>query len=122
MYIHAKEHSMSKVKQSRQLGIIGGILIAIAALLVGTGFDFDTAGLKNPETLVLFAAGLGVIFFLLAGQMPWAIYSTIAAATIALIWILGLIMVDGTEITLKLVLLVIGVILALLATTWHRRG
>lgn len=113
---------MSKRSNARQLGIVGGILIAISALMVGTGFDFDTAGLKYPETLVLFAAGLGVIFFLLAGKMTWAIYSTIAAATIALIWVLGLIMVDGTEITLKLVILVIGVILALLATTWNRRG
>jgi hypothetical protein len=112
---------MSKVKQSRQLGIIGGILIAISALLVGTGFDFATDGLGHPTTLVLFAAGLGVIFFLLAGKMPWAIYSTIAAATIALIWILGIIM-DSADITLQLVLLVIGVILALLATTWNRRG
>jgi len=112
---------MSKVKQNRQLGIIGGILIAISALLVGTGFDFSTDGLGYPVTLVLFAAGLGVIFFLLAGKMPWAIYSTVAAATIALIWILDVIM-EGADISLKLVILVIGVILALLATTWHRRG
>lgn len=112
---------MSKRSQSRQLGIVGGVLIAIAALLVGTGFDLSTDGLGNPVTLVLFAAGLGVIFFLLAGKMPWAIYSTIAAATIALIWILGLIM-DGGDVTLQLILLVVGVILALLATTWNRRG
>lgn len=112
---------MAKAKQSRQLGIIGGILIAIAALLVGTGFDFSTDGLGNPLTLVLFAAGLGVIFFLLAGKMPWAIYSTIAAATIALIWILTVIM-DGADISLQLIMLVIGVILALLATTWNHRG
>lgn len=112
---------MAKVKQSRQLGIIGGILIAIAALLVGTGFDLSTDGLGNPLTLVLFAAGLGVVFFLLAGQGPWAIYSTIAAATIGLIWLLGVIM-DGADISLQLVILAIGVILALMATTWNRRG
>jgi hypothetical protein len=112
---------MSKKSNTRTLGIIGGVLIAIAALLTGTGFDFSTDGLGHPTTLVLFAAGLGVIFFLLAGKMPWAIYSTIAAATIGLIWILGVIM-DGADISLQLILLVIGVILALLATTWHHRG
>ncbi len=112
---------MSKKSNTRQIGIIGGILIAIAALLTGNEFDFSTDGLGHPLTLVLFAAGLGVIFFLLAGKMPWAIYSTIAAATIALIWILEVIM-DGADITVRLVMLVIGVILALLATTWHHRG
>lgn len=112
---------MSKVKQSRQLGIVGGVLIAISALLVGTGFDLSTDPLGSPLTLVLFAAGVGVVVFLLAGKMPWAIYSTIAAATIALIWILSVIM-DGADVGLQLILLVLGVILALMATTWNRRG
>lgn len=112
---------MSKRTQTRQLGIIGGILIAISALLVGTGFDLSTDGLGNPLTLVLFAAGVGVIVFLLSGKMTWAIYSTIAAATIALIWVLSVLM-DGVDVGLQLILLVIGVILALMATTWNRRG
>jgi len=112
---------MSKKSNTRQLGIVGGVLIAITALLTGNGLNFSTDGLGHPVPLVLFVAGLGVIFFLLTGKMTWAIYSTIAAATIALTLILGVIM-DGADISLQLILLVIGVILALLATTWHHRG
>lgn len=112
---------MARTSRNRQLGVVGGVLIALAALMTGTGFAISTSGLKAPATLVLFAAGIGVIVFLLTGRLNWAVYATIAAATLALIEILALIMVDGAEISLRLVILVVGVILALLATTWNHR-
>jgi hypothetical protein len=111
---------MARTGRNRQLGIIGGVLIALAALMTGTGFKISTAGLGTSYTLVLFAAGIGVIIFLLTGRLNWAVYATIAAATIALVEVLSLIM-DGTDVTLRLVILVVGVILALLATTWNHR-
>ncbi len=111
---------MAKVSRNRQLGIIGGVLIALAALMTGTGFKLSTDGLSSAYTLVLFAAGIGLVVFLLAGKLNWAVYAVIAAATIALIEVLGLIMDDG-EFSLRLVVLIVGVILGLLATTWHHK-
>jgi len=111
---------MARTSNNRQLGIIGGVLIALAALMTGTGFAISTSGLSTAYTLVLFAAGIGVIVFLLSGKLNWAVYSAIAAATIALIEVLALV-IDSAQITLRLVVLVVGVILALLATTWHHR-
>jgi hypothetical protein len=112
---------VARTSRNNQLGVVGGILIALAALMTGTGFALSTSGLKAPATLVLFAAGLGVTIFLLMGKLNWAVYATIAAATLLLIDLLTLVMVDGAEITLRLVILAVGVILALLATTWHHR-
>lgn len=111
---------MARTSKNRQLGIIGGVLIALAALMTGKGFAISTSGLGTAGTLVLFAAGIGVIVFLLTGHLNWAVYSTVAAATLALIEVLALIM-DSAQVTLRLVVLVVGVILALLATTWHHR-
>ncbi len=111
---------MARTSNNRQFGIIGGVLIALAALMTGSGFSISTSALGNAGTLVLFAAGIGVIVFLLTGNLNWAVYSAIAAATLALIEVLALVM-DNADVTLRLVVLVVGVILALLATTWHHR-
>ncbi len=111
---------MARTSRNRQLGIIGGVLIALAALMTGTGFSLSTSGLGSAGTLVLFAAGIGVIVFLLSGKLNWAVYAAIAAATLALIEVLALV-IDNAQVTLRLVVLVVGVILALLATTWHHR-
>ncbi len=111
---------MAKISNNRQLGIVGGVLIALAALMTGTGFALSTDGLSHPYSLVLFAAGLGLVVFLLSGKLNWAVYAVIAAATIALIEVLSLVM-DSVSVSLKLVVLVVGVILGLLATTWHHR-
>jgi len=111
---------MAKISNNRQLGIVGGVLIALAALMTGTGFALSTDGLSHAYSLVLFAAGIGLIVFLLAGKLNWAVYAAVAAATIALIEVLGLIM-DSASFTLRLAVLLVGVILGLLATTWHHR-
>ena len=111
---------MARTSRNDTLGVVGGILIAIAALMTGTGFALSTSGLSTPYTLVLFAAGVGLAVFLLMGKLNWAVYAVIAAATIALIEVLALIM-DGASVTLRLVVLVVGVILGLLATTWNHR-
>jgi hypothetical protein len=111
---------MAKINKNRQLGIVGGVLIALAALMTGTGFTLSTDGLSHAYTVVLFAAGVGLVVFLLSGKLNWAVYAVIAAATIALIEVLSLVM-DGVSFSLRLVVLVVGVILGLLATTWHHR-
>lgn len=111
---------MANVSRNRQLGILGGVLIALAALMTGTGFKLSTDALGHPYGLVLFAAGIGLIVFLLAGKLNWAVYAVIAAATLALIEVLSLIMEDA-KFSLQFVVLLVGVILGLLATTWHHR-
>ncbi len=111
---------MAKTSSNRLLGIIGGVLIALAALMTGSGFALSTDNLSHAYGLVLFAAGIGLVVFLLVGKLNWAVYAVIAAATIALIELLGLIM-DSASFTLRLGILVVGVILGLLATTWHHR-
>ncbi len=111
---------MAKTGKNRQFGILGGVLIALATLMTGTGFALSTDGLGHPYSLVLFAAGVGLVVFLLMSKLNWAVYAVIAAATIALIELLALIM-DSASFTLRLVVLVVGVILGLLATTWHHR-
>ncbi len=109
------------MKKNNQLGVIGGVMIALAALLTGTGFDFSSSNLKDPMLLVLFASGVGVVVFILMGNWRWASHSTIAAATIALIWILSLFMNGGSDLSVRLVILVIGVILAWMVTVGRRR-
>ena len=109
------------MKRNSQLGILGGIMIALAALMTGNGFAFASANLKSAELLVLFAAGVGVIVFILMHNFAWASYSAIAAATIALIWIVSLFGSNGGDLSVRLVILVIGAILALIATVSRRR-
>jgi len=113
-----KEHN---VKRNSQIGILGGIMIALAALMTGNGFAFASANLKTAELLVLFAAGVGVIVFILMHNFAWASYSAIAAATIALIWVVSLFGSNGGDLSVRLVILVIGAVLALVATVSRRR-
>ena len=111
---------MAQVSNNRLLGVIGGVLIALSALMTGTGLSLSTDPLGHPFGLVLFAAGIGLVLFLLAGKLNWAVYAVIAAATFALIELLSLVM-DDAPFALQFVVLVAGVILGLLATTWHHK-
>lgn len=105
----------------RNMGIVGGVLIAIAALLTGTGFNFSTDALKDTMSLVLFLVGLGVAILLMVGSRVHASYCAVAATTIAVIYIIDMLRGSGLDLSVKLVLLVIGVILALMATLSNKR-
>jgi hypothetical protein len=105
----------------RNMGIIGGVLIAVAALLTGTGFNFASASLKDTTSLVLFLVGLGVAIFLMMGNRVWASYCAIAATTITVIYVIDMFRGNGLDFSVKLVLLVIGVILALIATLGRKK-
>lgn len=104
------------MSRNNSMGVLGGALIIIASLMVGTGFDFSSDNLKSNVMLVLCLAGIGVVVFLLMGRHNAATYSAVAAATIAVIMILDLLRTDGVDLSIQIVLLVIGVILALIAT------
>jgi hypothetical protein len=103
------EASMSR---NSILGIIGGALIALSVFFTGDSATFSTGALSGGFNIVLFAAGVLVIVFLLLKNRVWASYASVAAATLLIV---GLI--DGlAAATLGFILLVIGVILAVFAT------
>ncbi len=98
------------------MGVLGGALIIIASFMVGTGFDFSSDTLDSNTNLVLFLAGIGVVVFLLMGNHNLSTYAAVAAATIGLIKVLDFIRADAKDLSVMIVFLVIGVILALIAT------
>jgi hypothetical protein len=103
------------------MGILGGVLIAVAAILTGSGFNFSTDTLKNTTLLILFLAGIAVVIFLLMGNRTYAGYSAIAATTIALIAVVDMIRGPGLDLTVRLVVLVVGVILALIGSVGSKK-
>ncbi len=108
------------MSRNNTMGVVGGLLIILASFLVGSGFDFNSSTLDDTTTLVLFIAGLGVVVFLLMSRHNLATYAAVAAATIALIWIIEMFRADAVDLTVKLVVLIVGVVLALLATVGKR--
>jgi uncharacterized membrane protein len=95
-------------------------MIVVAAFLTGTGFDFNSHALDNTTLLVLFLAGLFVALLCVLGKPALAAYAAGAATTIALIWVIDLVKSDA-DFTVQLVVLIIGVLLALMATISNRR-
>lgn len=98
------------------LGIIGGVLIALSVFFSGDTATFNTSALSDAQSLVLFAAGLVVIIFLLLSSYRWASFGAIAATTIALIIVIG----GGAALSVGFIVLIVGVILALIATVTHK--
>jgi len=98
------------------LGLTGGALIMIAVFLTGTGVNFDTKALNVPANLLLFVAGLGVLVFARLGRRTLAAYSAVAATTLGLVMVMELLRASALDLTAKLVLLVVGVALALMAS------
>jgi uncharacterized membrane protein YjgN (DUF898 family) len=105
----------------KNMGILGGVLIAAAALLTGSGLNFGTESLKNTTSLVLFLVGLGVAILLILGNRLYASYCAIAAMTIAVIIVIDLLRGSGLDLSVKLVALVVGVGLALFSTLGSKK-
>ncbi len=106
---------------NKNLGILGGALIAAAALLTGSGLDFGTDALHSTTPLVLFVVGLGVVILLIVGSRLYASYCAIAATTIAAIYVIDLLRGSGFTFTVKLVVLIVGVVLALISTLGSKK-
>jgi hypothetical protein len=94
------------------LGIIGGALIALSVFFTGDTASFNSGALSGGFNIVLFIAGLLVIVFLVLKNRVWASYATIAATTLLLVSLID----GGLSITLGAILLVVGVVLAIIAT------
>lgn len=105
------------MSRNNTLGVIGGVLIALSVFFSGNTANFDLDRISGGTTIVLFVAGVLVAVFLVMRNRGWAGYAAIAATTIAIIAI-----VDGAAaLTLGFVLLIVGVIMALIATVFGKK-
>lgn len=98
------------------LGLIGGALIMFAVFLTGTGATFDTKALNTTSNLLLFIAGLGVVVWARLGRRTLVAYSAIAATTLGLLMVIDLLRAGALDLTVKLVALVLGIVLALMSS------
>ena len=104
------------------LGVIGGILIALAVFLTGTTITFSGAAIKETVPLILFIAALAVIAFSLMSNRTATGYAAMVAATIALIQLVEMVRGGSIDFSVRLVVLLVGVVLALIASVTSRRG
>jgi hypothetical protein len=110
------------MQSNKVLGVIGGILIAVTVFLTGNTITFSSDAITKTAPLILFIAGLAVIAFSLMGKSTATGYAAMVAATIALIQLVDLLRSDSIEISVRLVLLLVGVVLALIASFSRRKS
>ncbi len=103
------------------LGVIGGILIVVAVFLTGSTITFSGDAITETVPLILFIAGLAVIAFSLMGNRLATGYASMVAGTIALIWLVTLLRSDNIEVSVKLIVLLIGVVLAFVSSFGRSR-
>ena len=110
------------MRSNSTLGVIGGILIAVSVFLTGNTITFSGAAIKETVPLILFIAALAIIAFSVMKNRTAASYAAMVAATIALIQLVDMLRDGSLDFSVRLVLLVVGVILALISSLGHRRG
>lgn len=98
------------------LGLAGGALIMLGVFLTGSGVNFDTKALNVTSGLLLFIAGLGVRVFARLGRRTLAACFAIAATTLGLLMVVDLLRAGALDLTVKLVVVVVGIALALMAS------
>jgi len=110
------------MKSNKFLGVLGGILIAVTVFLSGNTLTFSGSALTETIPLILFIAAIAIIAFSLMANRTATGYAAMVAATIALIQLVEMIRGGSIDFSVRLVLLVVGVILALLASVTSRKG
>jgi hypothetical protein len=110
------------MKNNSAIGVVGGLLIAVAVFLTGDTIKFSGDAIKSTEPLILFIAALAIIAFSVMKNRTLTSYAAIVAATIVLILFVELIRNDAFEVTVRLVLFLVGVLLALFASIGTRRA
>ncbi len=105
------------MSRNTMLGVIGGVLIAISVFFSGNSANFNLDKLSGGQNIVLFAAGVLVVIFMVIGNRTWAGFATIAATTILLVHVLD----GGFKLDLAFVLLTVGVILGLIASVFGKK-
>jgi len=89
--------------------------------LTGTTVSFSGAAIKETVPLILFVAALAVIAFSVMKNRTAASFAAIVAATIALIQLVDMLRNGSLDITVRLVILVAGVALALFSSLGSRK-
>jgi hypothetical protein len=97
-------------------GLMGGALIMLEVFLTGNGLNFDSKALNSTQNLLLFIAGMGVLTFARLGRRTLVAYSAVSATTLGLIIVIDLLRAGTLDLTFKLVVLVVGIVLALMAS------
>ena len=110
------------MRNSSLLGVIGGVLIAVTVFLTGNTITFTSSAWRDTTAFVLLLAGIAVIIFSLAGNRIGTGYAAMVAGTIALIEVVDMIRHNDVNFSVRLILLVVGVILAFAASVGRRRG
>lgn len=108
------------MKDSKTLGVIGGVAIAISVFLTGNSITFSGEALKGTVPLILFIAALAIIAFSLMANRTAASYASMVAATIALIQLVELVRGGSIDFSVRLILLLVGVVLALISSVGKR--
>ncbi len=104
------------------LGVIGGICIVIAVFLTGNSITFSGDAIKTTAPLILFIAGLAVIAFSLTSNRLAVGYAAVVAGTIALIQLVDMLRSDSISFSVRLIVLLVGVALALFSSFGRRKG
>ena len=104
------------------LGVIGGLCIAVAVFLTGNTITFSGAAIKETVPLILFIAGLAVIAFSLMSNRLAVGYAAVVAGTIALIELVDMLRSDSISFSMRLIVLLVGVALALFSSFGRRKG
>jgi cytochrome c oxidase subunit IV len=97
-------------------------LIAVTVFLTGNTITFTASAWKDTTAFVLLVAGIAVIIFSLLGNRIATGYAAMVAGTIALIEVVDLIREHNLDFSVRLILLVVGVLLAFIASFERRRA
>ena len=110
------------MRNNSLLGVIGGVLIAVTVFLTGNTITFTSSAWKDTTAFVLLLAGIAVIIFSLAGNRVGTGYAAMVAGTIALIQVVTLIRASDLDFSVRLILLIVGVIFAFVASVGRSRA
>ena len=108
------------MRNNSLLGVIGGVLIAVTVFLTGNTITFTASAWKDTTAFVLLVAGIAVIIFALLGNRIGMGYAAMVAGTIALIQVVTLIRASDLDFSVRLILLLVGVIFAFVASVGRR--
>ncbi len=102
------------------LGILGGALIALSVFTVDNSVAFNSGALDSGAAWVVLSAGALVALFAIVGVRTLMGFGAGAAAAVAATEIIDAARAGDFTVTARLILLVVGVLAALAATTGRR--
>ena len=113
-------HREEIMRSNSALGVIGGVLIVVTVFLTGDTIKFTSSAWKDTTAFILLVAGIAVIIFSLMGNRIGTGYAAMVAGTIALIEVVTLVRASDLNFSVRLILLLVGVILAFAASFGRR--